>query len=126
MKLAKEMIKQGRADKALKIYLHALALDPHNPELLNSYGEFLETYKKDILNAEHNYCKAVISNPSHGKALQNHKRTLPLVEEIDRSRYKALDNKLSNFFHFFVFLTSQNDLKFSKCQINEVCAQYIF
>ena len=97
MKLAKEMVKQGKAEKALKIYLHALAIDPHNSELLNSYGEFLETYHKDIVNAEHNYCKAVISDPSHGKALQNHKRTLPLVQKIDRSRFKSLDNKLSRF-----------------------------
>lgn len=108
MKLARDMVNQGRADKALKIYLHALALDPHNSQLLNSYGEFLETYKKDIVNAEHHYCKAVISNPSYGKALQNHKRTLPLVEEIDRNRFDALDNKLSLLNYFFIFFHFKN------------------
>ncbi|ESO03201.1 hypothetical protein HELRODRAFT_100335 [Helobdella robusta] len=90
------MTKQGRLERALKIYLHALALDPHHSDLLNSYGEFLELYKDDVVTAEHHYCKALAFNPSHDRALQNHKRTLPLVEELDRMRFTQVDAKLKS------------------------------
>lgn len=90
------MIKQGRSERALKIYLHALALDPHNADLLNTYGEFLESYKKDIVNADYFYQKVLTADPFHMKALQNQRRTLPVVEKIDRARFERIDGKLSN------------------------------
>ena len=91
------MTKQGRSERALKIYLHALALDPHNADLLNTYGEFLETYKKDIVNADYFYRKVLSADPFHMKALKNQHRTLPVVEKIDRARFERIDGKLSNW-----------------------------
>ena len=105
-------------DVALKIYEHALALDGSHPDMLNAYGifycyknfkylkwseienhilyvvgEFLERNKKDVLLAEHMYCKALIISPHHTKALSNRARTLPLVEEIDQSSFNRIDQK---------------------------------
>ena len=39
LNLAREMKLKGKHDKALKIYQHALALNPTHPDLLNEYGK---------------------------------------------------------------------------------------
>ena len=39
MHLARKMTNTGKLDTALKIYEHALALDPTHPDLLNEYGK---------------------------------------------------------------------------------------
>jgi tetratricopeptide (TPR) repeat protein len=43
---ALEMRLSGRADKALKLFEHAVALAPIHPDVLNHYGEFLEDTQK--------------------------------------------------------------------------------
>ena len=40
---------KGNADKARKLFRHALALCPKHPKILNHYGEFLETSEGRIL-----------------------------------------------------------------------------
>lgn len=91
--IAKEMVSQGKHEKALKLYEHAVALDPGHPDILNEYGEYLEKHKKDIVSAEHMYCRALTLSPDHSKALTNRQRTLPLVEEIDQNRFNRIDQK---------------------------------
>ena len=93
MHLAKEMHVSGKNEKAMKLFQHALALDPTHPDILNGYGEFLEATQKNIVEAEHMYCRALIVSPEHSKALVNRARTLPLVEEIDQTTFNRLDSK---------------------------------
>ena len=91
--LAKEMIPLGKKNKALKLLQHALNLAPHHPDILNEYGEFLENTNKDVVSAEHMYCRALILSPSHSRALSNRQRTLPLVHEMDQSALNRIDHK---------------------------------
>ena len=50
-------------DKARKVFLHAIALSPNNPRILNCYGEFVEEvggstkiYEPQSLLAYHHLC----------------------------------------------------------------------
>lgn len=47
-----EMKAQGKDDKALRLFKHALALAPKNPEVLNKYGEYLEHSRADVISAD--------------------------------------------------------------------------
>ena len=87
------MVAKGKHQKAHKLYKHAFALDPTHPDVLNSYGEYLEKFQKDIVKAEHMYCRALTLSPKHSKALVNRQRTLPLVEEIDQITFNRIDQK---------------------------------
>ena len=91
--IAKEHLAHDKKAKALKLYRHAIALAPNHPDVLNEYGEFLERNQKDVVTAEHLYCRALIASPTHSRALQNRKRTLPLVVEIDHNSYNRIDKK---------------------------------
>lgn len=52
LKVAVEFKKLGKDDKALRLFKHALALAPKNPEVLTQYGEYLEHNRRDILSAD--------------------------------------------------------------------------
>lgn len=91
--LARDMVAAGKVDKAMKLYQHAYALDPTHPDVLVEYGEFLEKFKKDVVQAEHMYCRALTYSPEHSKAMENRKRTLAVVEEIDQSTFDRIDRK---------------------------------
>lgn len=56
----------------------------------------MEKNQKNVVLAEHMYCRALIISPHHTKALSNRQRTLPLVEEIDQSTFNRVDNKLES------------------------------
>lgn len=43
---------QGKHDKALRLFEHAMALSPKHPEILTKYGEFLEHSQKDVITAD--------------------------------------------------------------------------
>lgn len=88
--------KSGKKEKALKLFQHALALDPSHPEILNEYGEFLE--EDDVVKADHLYTCAVLMNDSHSRALRNLRRTSDIVAEIDKKMFDAIDGKLAQFF----------------------------
>ncbi|KAI8504949.1 hypothetical protein Bbelb_170580 [Branchiostoma belcheri] len=90
--LAKEMRLHGKRDKATKLYQHALALDPHNVEVLTEYGEFLEE-EHNYMEADHMYTKALTVRPGHTQALTNRLRTLPQVMEYERRYFTAIDKK---------------------------------
>lgn len=52
LKVAIELKTLGKDDKALRLFKHALALAPKNPEVLTHYGEYLEHNRRDILSAD--------------------------------------------------------------------------
>lgn len=90
---ALEMNKSGKHTKALKLFHHALALSPQHPDILNHYGEFLEETQQNLLDADYHYSRALTFSPNHHRALQNHQRTLPLVEELDNNLLNRIDQK---------------------------------
>lgn len=47
------MNKAGKPAKALKLFHHALAIQPNHPDILNNYGEFLENTEKNVLDADY-------------------------------------------------------------------------
>lgn len=55
LKLATEMFRSGKMDKAQKLFEHAYALAPKHPEVLLRYGEFLEDFQRDIVLADQYY-----------------------------------------------------------------------
>lgn len=52
---ANEMKSVGKGDKAMKLIEHGIALAPKNPDLLNGYGELIETLREDIVTADQMY-----------------------------------------------------------------------
>jgi hypothetical protein len=44
---------------AAKLYQHAMVLAPRNAEVLNSFGEFLEESRQDLLQADHFFARAI-------------------------------------------------------------------
>ena len=98
LKLAVNMLREGKHEKAAKIYRYALSLDPQNSDALASYGEFLEFHQKDVVKAEHMYTLALGIEPTHDKASANHKRAMPLVAKIDREMLDKLDRLLKQFY----------------------------
>nr|KAG5695693.1 hypothetical protein BaRGS_022370 [Batillaria attramentaria] len=82
----------------MKIFQHALALDPSHADILTAYGEFLELHMHDVERADHYYKIALAMSPQHQRALGNRQRTSPLVEEIDQKRFNRIDQKLNLFY----------------------------
>ncbi|XP_036027814.1 protein adenylyltransferase FICD [Onychomys torridus] len=90
---ALEMKRQGKREKAHKLFLHALKMDPGFVDALNEFGIFSEE-EKDIIQADYLYTRALTISPFHEKALVNRDRTLPLVEEIDQRYFSIIDSKV--------------------------------
>jgi Tfp pilus assembly protein PilF len=90
---ALEMKKAGKHDKALKLFKHAAALAPKHPDILNHYGEFLEETQNDIVMADQLYFQALTYSPEHLGALMNRQRTAQIVEDMDRSNLRRIDDK---------------------------------
>lgn len=93
MNIALDLQNRGRTDKAMKVFQHALALDPSHADILTAFGEFLEWHIKDVLKADHMYQIALENSPEHSRALLNRNRTAPIVEEIDQERFNRVDQK---------------------------------
>lgn len=109
------MKSQGKLDKALRLFQHALALAPKHPEVLNKYGEYLEHSHSDVISADLMYfqvrwnvfvdkriksnlislneIQALTANPSHSAALANRMRTAAIVDALDQERLNKLDAK---------------------------------
>lgn len=90
---ALEMKKAGKHDKALKLFKHAAALAPKHPDILTHYGEFLEETQNDIIMADQLYFQALTYSPEHSGALTNRQRTSQIVEDMDRSNLRRIDDK---------------------------------
>lgn len=50
----------GKNDKALRLFEHAAAMAPNNPDVLIRYGEYLEEMHKDVVGADELYFKVNI------------------------------------------------------------------
>lgn len=90
---ALEMKKNGKDDKALKLFQHAFALSPKHADILNHYGEFLEDTKNDVVRADQLYTLALTNYPEHTGALVNRQRTASIVENLDRDVLRKIDEK---------------------------------
>ncbi|XP_078712877.1 protein adenylyltransferase FICD [Lampetra fluviatilis] len=90
---ALEMKRQGKRDKARRLFQHCLRLDPDFPDALNEYGLFLEE-DENVVQADHMFNRALALMPCHLQALSNRGRTSPLVEEIDQRRFAIIDSKV--------------------------------
>lgn len=93
LNVALDLQEQGKTERAMKIFQHAIALDPSHADILTAYGEFLELYMKDVESADHYYKIALEIFPQHRKAVINRQRTSPIVEEIDQKRFNRIDQK---------------------------------
>ncbi|XP_007899929.1 protein adenylyltransferase FICD [Callorhinchus milii] len=90
---ALEMKRLGKREKAHRLFLHSLNMDPNYVDALNELGIFLEE-NRDVIQADHLYSKALTISPCNEKALVNRDRTLPLVDEIDQRQFSVLDSKV--------------------------------
>ncbi|XP_004615557.1 protein adenylyltransferase FICD [Sorex araneus] len=90
---ALEMKRQGKREKAHRLFLHALRMDPDFVDALTEFGLFSEE-DKDIVQADYLYTRALTLAPHHQKALVSRDRTLPLVEEIDQRYFGIIDSKV--------------------------------
>ncbi|XP_073999528.1 FIC domain protein adenylyltransferase [Rhodnius prolixus] len=90
---ALDMLARGKIDKAEKLLEHAMSLAPDHPDVLNRYGEFMESTRKDIISADQLYFRALIISPGHSAAKGNRGRLAALVEEIDLGTLHRLDKK---------------------------------
>ncbi|XP_065357670.1 protein adenylyltransferase Fic [Calliphora vicina] len=93
LKLAMDMYKAGKLDKAQKLFEHAFALAPKHPEVLLRYGEYLEHSQRNVVLADQYYFQALTINPSYSEALANRQRTAGIVQTIDERRLMELDRK---------------------------------
>lgn len=90
---ALEMKKLGKREKAQKLLVHALSMNPEFVDALTELGTILEE-EKDVVQADHLYSKALAISPRNEKALVSRDRTLPLVEEIDQRYFGIIDSKV--------------------------------
>lgn len=90
---ALEMKKLGKREKAQKLLVHALSMNPEFVDALTELGTILEE-EKDVVQADHLYSKALALSPCNKKALVSRDRTLPLVEEIDQRYFGLIDSKV--------------------------------
>nr|XP_061803890.1 protein adenylyltransferase FICD-like [Nerophis lumbriciformis] len=90
---AQEMKKHGKREKAHKLLVHALSLNPDSVDALTELGTILEE-EKDVVQADHLYTKALAISPCNKRALVSRDRTLPLVEEIDQRHFGIIDSKV--------------------------------
>lgn len=93
LQLAVEMKKLGKREKAHKLLLHALSMNPDFVDALTELGTILEE-EKDVVQADHLYTKALAISPCNERALVSRDRTLPLVEEIDQRYFSIIDSKV--------------------------------
>ncbi|XP_016886301.1 adenosine monophosphate-protein transferase FICD-like [Cynoglossus semilaevis] len=89
---AQEMKKLGKREKAHKLLVHALSMNPDFVEALMELGTILED--KDVVQADHLYTKALAISPCNERALVSRHRTLPLVEELDQRYFSIIDSKV--------------------------------
>lgn len=93
LRVALELFRAGKLDKALKVFQHSLALSPNHPSILTEYGIFLEFYNNDIIQADSFYFRALTYDPNYQRALTERQRTAAVVQNIDEERLRRLDEK---------------------------------
>lgn len=91
LKVALELKKEGKHEKAYKVFQHSLALAPRNPRVLTEFGLFLE--ERDIITADQYYYRAISFDPNYERALERRQKTAAMVQSIDEERLRRLDEK---------------------------------
>lgn len=121
---AREMVSKNKINKALRLYEHALALAPRSPEVLNTFGEFLEEANADLVEADHMFALAIAYSDddleSLNRAVANRKRTAVKVEEIDARVLRNIEEKK----HLFLDI-SDNSAAMKRAK-KEAYFQYVF
>lgn len=72
LKVANELKAQSKTEKALRLFKHALALAPKHPEVLTSYGEFIEHNQSDIIKADLMYFQVSSIRLTLNQVVRNH------------------------------------------------------
>ncbi|KAK4304777.1 hypothetical protein Pmani_014610 [Petrolisthes manimaculis] len=93
VKAARELAYVGKSARAGRLLEHALSLAPKHPEVLIHYGEYLEQHRKDVVQADKIYLRALAVSPANSRALRNRRRTQPLVDEMDSDFLSRIDAK---------------------------------
>ncbi|GIX93807.1 protein adenylyltransferase Fic [Caerostris darwini] len=93
LQLAIKFKNSSKLEKAKKLFEHALSLQPLQPDVINSYAEFLEEHANDLITADHLYVKTLTLCPNHSKALINRNRTMSIVELMDEQEFVKIDKK---------------------------------
>ncbi|CAB1319884.1 unnamed protein product [Coregonus sp. 'balchen'] len=88
-----QAVEMKKREKAHKLLVHTLNMNPDFVEALTELGTILEE-EKDVVQADHLYTKALAISPCNERALVSHDRTLPLVEEIDQRHFGVIDSKV--------------------------------
>ncbi|KAB0798827.1 hypothetical protein PPYR_06880 [Photinus pyralis] len=83
----------GNVGKAAKLLDRATSVALQSPDVLNRYGEFIEHVHNDIVAADLLYYKALTYCPNHKGALDNRKRSAPIVEKLDLEMLALIDKK---------------------------------
>lgn len=91
LKAALDLKRQGKYEKAFKVFQHSLSLAPNNPQILTEFGLFLE--ENDIIKADQYYFKAISYDPNYERALERRQKTEAVVQSIDDERLRRLDEK---------------------------------
>ncbi|KAH7684657.1 fic protein family protein [Aphelenchoides avenae] len=94
---ARRSRESGNYKRAESIIEHAFAMAPNSPEVLYEYGLFVEIVRKNIVEAEGYYKKALNFDPSHSGALVRRAKALPLVEHIDNRMLREINRKRDIF-----------------------------
>ncbi|KAE9555089.1 hypothetical protein FO519_001664 [Halicephalobus sp. NKZ332] len=97
LQVAKRSREKGNYQKAGLIIEQAFALGSNHPDIITEYGIYMETVKKNVIEAEGLYRKALMFNPTHSEALTRRARALPLVEEIDNKMLQDIHRKREIF-----------------------------
>ena len=124
---ALEMKRHNKVDKARKLFEHAVALAPHNADVLLHYGQFLEKFGQpphDLIEADHQYIRAAAFSlaDSHTRiqALEGRKRMANRVDMIDDEVLLRIDQKKRKFLK-----VNQNSVIVKRVK-REAYIQYIY
>ncbi|CAL4081086.1 unnamed protein product [Meganyctiphanes norvegica] len=93
LKAAVDLERRGKPLRAGRLLEHAFSLAPRLPMILIQYGEHLEKHQNNIIKADAMYLRALEISPANSRALQNRRRTRPLVEELDTLMLSRINGK---------------------------------
>lgn len=71
---------------AEEYYMRMIKENPHNPELLRNYAQFLSQSKGDLQGAEEYYSRAILADPTDGETISHY---AILTWQLHRDKHKA-------------------------------------
>ena len=107
-----EFKQKGKFEKTEKIYQRLLQESTH-PQVLLSYGNFIEQTKEEFVTALHYYIYSIHESSNLIKLPKqlsfSYYSTLPIVQEYDKQLFQFLENEIS--FFSFIDLEQENSLE---------------